>query len=153
MKQFSFAKTETSLFNSPHSPELSGLFFQCGFPVLSMWLGNRYALLSLGLQPLSIRSQRLTKNVFSPCARGLTIYFMEIDSLRSYSCRATADDRRHTDSKVFAADTLSEFSYGVNLWRTLRVQVKTNKVSCGINGFLPTPSARVPSIYSSEIFL
>ncbi|MBZ0187099.1 MAG: hypothetical protein K8F91_12705, partial [Candidatus Obscuribacterales bacterium] len=30
--------------------------------------------------------------------------------------------------------------------------VKTNKVSCGINGFLPTPSARVPSIYCSELF-
>lgn len=79
--------------------------------------------------------------------------FMVIDSLRYTTLRGDGGRQTAYPAKLDAAITPTESSYGVNHWRTLCVQAKTNKVACGINGFLPTPSGRVPSIYSSAIFL
>ena len=109
------------------------------------------------------RSQPPSKTIFKDDqktflgTRRARIFFMAFETLRLKISGATANNSTASKNRDFIAVTHSDFSYGVKRWRTLRYRfvcmwVKPGVAVCSLNGFLPTASQRVPSIYRKPNF-
>jgi hypothetical protein len=116
---------------------MSSVHFGCGFCALWVWflctLGVAWQLVSHGAQAFpaatstrSSTNKRRSKETVAAKRYALTRDFPQIamDSLRlKIATERRRDDKRHRDHRLSPAITPFDFSYGVNRWRTLRVQV------------------------------